>query len=632
MPDGCDMKILFVEGTETVLPDGTSEIGRQFNIETAQGADHALELICRSGPFAVVVSVMNTGTISGIDFLRKVRENDSRSVCVILADTDNLDAVVAAANEGVVFRFLTRPCPPKVLARTLTECLRQYIWQGKTLEDALQKSQAGYRRMIANLPGLVFQFSLRPDGSIKFLFLSDGCKELFNLEPDCIKEDSGALMNRFNASDRADFYQLIAESAATARPCHWQGCGWFNDEERWFHVACRPQRLSNDEVVWDGLMTDITDFKRLELENEQLARFPVENPNPVMRANAAGLVVYANKAGIDLLNGWSRKVGEALPDELFDPVMRLKGSGNCECMEARCRDRVYSIVLASVEDTDYVNLYARDITEARDAENQLIRANEILREHDRLKSEFVSTVSHELRTPLCIFKNIISNAMAGVMGKISRKLYESLQMADQSVDRLSRIISDFLDISRIEANCLELNLRSLDVATVVDDVVGALQTLARAKGITIDIDLCGDARMVKADPDRLAQILTNLIGNAIKFIPANGHITVKTTNCRDHIQFTVEDDGPGLTEQQRELIFDRFVQIHLISGPGEHGTGLGLTITKELVEMHGGRIWVESTLGQGCRFHFTLPGEPALPGEDTGKSQSPGHQHVLIGQ
>lgn len=481
------------------------------------------------------------------------------------------------------------------------------VAEQKAFAEALEKGEAGYRQMVANLPGLVYRFTLHKDGSIKFLFLSSSCRELFGLEPESVKEDSGVLMNRFRSEDRGDFYHMIAESAATLKPYQWRGCGQFNDNERWFQGVCRPQRLSNDDVVWDGILMDITEQRRTEEEREQLAKFPGENPNPVMKVNGGGMVAYTNKAGEHLLDGWGGKPGRPLPDDLFDLVVRLRGSGDHEYIEARCRDRVYSIVVASVKGADYVNLYAHDITEARHAENELIKANDILREHDRLKSEFVSTVSHELRTPLCIFKNITSNAMAGVMGKISRKLYENLQTAEQSIDRISKIISDFLDVSKIESGCLELDMTTLTVQSIVAEVVDSLQALARAKGIEIKAGLCSEAIEIIADRERLTQILANLIGNAIKFIPANGHITVKVDDCGKEIRFSVADDGPGLSEEDVEKIFDRFVQIRLISGPGEHGTGLGLAITRELVKMHGGRIWIESALGEGCRFCFVLP-------------------------
>ena len=619
MPDGGGSKILFVEGGESCLSALAGELCSLFSIETARGAEQGTELIGQRGPFAVVVADLHIQENNGIDFLRQVRRQNPDSVCVVLTDHNDVSVVVDAVNEGIVFRFLTTPCPSDVLGKVLAECLTRHITEHEALAEALQKSEAGYQRMMANLPGVVYQFTLRIDGSIKFLFVSDACREMFGLEPDCIKEDSNALMNRFKAADRADFYQMIAESAATLEPCRWRGCGRFNDDERWFHGVCRPERLGDAEIVWDGVLTDITEYMRIEKEKEQLARFPGEDPNPVMRVNAAGVIIYANKAAGCLLNCWGRRVDESLPEDLLAMVGRLRGSGDHDCLEARCGDRVHSITVASVKGADYVNLYVSDITQAKDAEDQLIKANEILREHDRLKSEFVRTVSHELRTPLCIFKNITSNAMAGVMGKISNKLYESLKMAEQSIDRLSGIISDFLDISKIEADDLELNMESIDVQTVLAEIVDSLQALARAKGIEIKLASCAETPQVSADATRFVQILTNLIGNAIKFIPANGHITVAVKDCADEVRFTVADDGPGLSEQEVAKVFDRFVQIHLIAGPGEHGTGLGLTITRKLVEMHGGRIWVESALGEGCRFHFVLP--KCRPSVEGGQSQ-----------
>ena len=256
---------------------------------------------------------------------------------------------------------------------------------------------------------------------------------------------------------------------------------------------------------------------------------------------------------------------------------------------------------------DYVNIYGSNITKGKSAEMELIKKNEILREHDRLKSEFVSTVSHELRTPLFIFKNIISNAMAGVMGKVSHRLYESLRMADRSVDRLARIISDFLDISRIESGEMKLRKAVIPMQTIITEVVDSLGILASAKDIELKANMCKEELLVDIDRDRIVQVLTNLIGNAIKFIPVSGRINVDVTDCDGQIQVAVRDNGPGLSEDEVEKIFDRFVQVHQFAGPGEHGTGLGLAIAKELVQMHGGRIWVESSPQEGCCFFFTIP-------------------------
>jgi PAS domain S-box-containing protein len=709
-----------VDDEVNVLNAIKRQFHRQFRIETASGGEQALEKIEKAGPFAVVVSDFKMQDMNGLEFLRRVRQNHPDTICVILTGFADLNLAVDAVNEGIIFRFLTKPCPPETLTRTLNECLEQHrrlmaasvytyvthvedgrptytersdgcrvvtgyaptdfmgdnllhfsmvvpehrnmvreniqrlasrkqeaspiefqirrkdgslrwlrdtaivhcdeegrvcrieglvedITDHNTMEQALQQSEARYHRMVANLPGLVLQFTLSDDGEIKFLFLSDSCRDLFGLEPSQIMEDSSVLMDRLNPRNRGDLYHLIAVSAEKLTPGEWRGCGTFKGEERWFYAVYRPERLSTGDIVWDGILMDITDTKRMEQEREQLARFPSEDPSPVMRVGANGVIVYANKASAPLLNRWDRKVGEPLPENLFGIISRIWGSGSHECVEVDCKDRVYSIVFASIEKADYVNLYARDVTEAKRGERELIRANELLREHDRLKSEFVSTVSHELRTPLCIFKNILSNAMAGVMGKVSGKLYESLKTADANVDRLSRIVSNFLDISKIEAGTMELNQTILDAQAVVEDVVASMETLAQAKNIEVSLALCSDDLKIVADEDRLVQILTNLIGNAIKFIPVRGHIQVAVEDAGEEVKFSVKDDGPGLSEEEMSRIFDRFVQIHQLKGPGEHGTGLGLTITKQLVELHNGRIWVESTLGEGCKFCFVLP-------------------------
>ena len=210
----------------------------------------------------------------------------------------------------------------------------------------------------------------------------------------------------------------------------------------------------------------------------------------------------------------------------------------------------------------------------------------------------------------------VSNAMAGVMGKVSKKLLESLTMADKSIDRLSRIVTDFLDISKIESGTMKLDKAVISAQAITAEVVETLQPLSSAKEIELKTIMCKDELPINVDRDRITQVLTNLIGNALKFIPVNGHIDVHVTDQSDEVEIAVQDDGPGLSKDEMEKIFDRFVQVHNIKGAGEHGTGLGLTISKELVEMHDGRIWVDSTPGQGCCFHIMLPKyDPHKPAE-----------------
>ena len=512
------------------------------------------------------------------------------------------DTVIPQRDEqGKVYRF---------------EGLLEDVTERKEIQTALAHSEERYEKMVANVPGLVFQLVLRAQGNIEFVFLSDTCRDFFDIEPDDIRNDSRLLMAKMHPEDRAEFYRHIAESAEKLSPCEWSGLVILGDQEKWYHSLARPERLPDGDTIWDGIMLDITETRKTEQEVRSLAKFPGENPNPVLRISNNGRIMYANNAADPLLQLWNIKVDQNLPNEINDLVRKIKALGADDCIEIKCKDRYYSMVVAIVPEYDYINIYARDMTEVKNAQLKLIRANEILKEHDRLKSEFVSTVSHELRTPLCIFKNIVSNAMAGVMGKVSHKLYESLKTADASIDRLTRIISDFLDISKIESGNMKLDLTPIDVQQVVVESVKSLQVLASAKDIEIKLNTANDVVLVNADRDRIIQVLTNLVGNAIKFIPVNGNIEVSLEDRPQEISISVKDDGPGLSKDDIEKIFNRFVQIHMLLGPGEHGTGLGLTIAKELIEMHGGKLSCSSQPGSGCCFTFTIPKVEIQPAED----------------
>ncbi|RKY12523.1 MAG: hypothetical protein DRP65_01030 [Planctomycetota bacterium] len=244
---------------------------------------------------------------------------------------------------------------------------------------------------------------------------------------------------------------------------------------------------------------------------------------------------------------------------------------------------------------------ARDITDRKLAEEKL-------REQDRMKTEFVVNMSHELRTPLAIFKNIISNLKAGVAGKMNDQQLKNLEVADKEIDRLARIISDFLDISRIEAGKINLRMQPVRIQSLVSDVVELLGPLADAKNIELTVSMADGDLSVNADRDRMVQVLANLINNGIKFVPdCGGKIAVQVRELDDEISISVEDNGPGIAMEDKSKVFGRFVQGDKHVGPGYQGPGLGLAISKELVELHGGRIEVTSEVGCGTTFTVFIP-------------------------
>ena len=249
----------------------------------------------------------------------------------------------------------------------------------------------------------------------------------------------------------------------------------------------------------------------------------------------------------------------------------------------------------------------RYATKRKEVEDKLRRANEKLKENDELKNEFISMVSHEMRTPLSIFKNVISNALAGVMGRLSQKLTDNLKTMDEGIDRLTRVIDNFLDISRIEAGKIELRYVELNLSEVAHEVVDSFIQLARNKGVELQSVIPDGRYIVEADRDKTIQVFTNLIGNAIKYISVeNGRVSVKLKDLGDEVEVDVVDNGIGIDEGDIQKVFNRFTRIEKVAA-GTHGTGLGLAIAKKLVEMQGGRIWAESTPGQGSAFCFTIP-------------------------
>lgn len=239
----------------------------------------------------------------------------------------------------------------------------------------------------------------------------------------------------------------------------------------------------------------------------------------------------------------------------------------------------------------------------------LVEVNKKLTEHDRMKSEFVMTVSHELRTPLTIFKNILSNAMAGVMGKIPPKLERNLEMADEAINRLATIIGDFLDISKLEVGKMKLYPEVLCVQKIVSDICEMIRFVTEKKGIQLNVRLHSTDIYIWADYEKFARVINNIIENATKFVPEQtGKIVVRVENSGDdRVGIWIEDNGPGIHGDNKEKVFDKFVQVEKHVGPGRHGTGLGLAICKELVNLHGGRIWIEDNPGGGSIFKILLP-------------------------
>lgn len=229
------------------------------------------------------------------------------------------------------------------------------------------------------------------------------------------------------------------------------------------------------------------------------------------------------------------------------------------------------------------------------------------KEAERLKNELISTVSHELRTPLATMKEFVSIISDGLAGPITVEQKEYLNIVMSNMNRLSRMINDLLDISKLEAGRMELKRRLIDPILLIKDQIASFKAEAENKKIELSVDLPLKLPQLYIDLDRITQVLVNLIGNALKFTPEGGRVMICAQELQDSIQIEVVDTGVGIAKENFSRLFDRFQQIDRQPGPGAKGTGLGLAISKSIVELHKGKIWVESELGKGSKFIFTIP-------------------------
>ena len=222
------------------------------------------------------------------------------------------------------------------------------------------------------------------------------------------------------------------------------------------------------------------------------------------------------------------------------------------------------------------------------------------------KSDFLANMSHELRTPLNAILGYTELIIDKIYGDVPENIQEVLERVEKNGRHLLGLINDVLDLSKIEAGQLLLSLDDYSMKEVIHTVFTSVESLAAEKNLELKVSVSPEVAHGKGDQQRISQVFLNLVGNAIKFTEA-GEVRVEATASNDNFVVSVSDTGPGLSEADKQMIFEEFHQVDGSSTRKKGGTGLGLSIAKRIVEMHGGRIWVESTVGKGSTFWFTLP-------------------------
>jgi signal transduction histidine kinase len=275
--------------------------------------------------------------------------------------------------------------------------------------------------------------------------------------------------------------------------------------------------------------------------------------------------------------------------------------------EALTIDEVREILDEASQVVVYSHKLEQKSRELEAATAELLGANERLTELDRLKDDFVSTVTHELRTPLTSIRAITEILLDDPDVEIEQRK-KFLGIITKEAERLSRLINQVLDLAKIESGKADWVETRVDMKEVISDTIAAMDQLFKEKNIEVEAKLPEKVSTVTVDLDRMIQVMLNLLSTAVKFCDGTkGRVEIALSEREGRLWVDVRDNGRGISPADHEIIFDKFHQVGDTLTDKPHGSGLGLHISRQIVEHFGGRMWVESSLGSGARFSFTLP-------------------------
>ncbi|MCM8787786.1 MAG: cell wall metabolism sensor histidine kinase WalK [Candidatus Omnitrophica bacterium] len=359
-------------------------------------------------------------------------------------------------------------------------------------------------------------------------------------------------------------------------------------------------KSKSEEIAWEKYKKVVSEKRQTEAVIHSIAE-------GLVVIDATGKVVMMNPAAEKLL-GISKKdkLGKSILEDLKEEQLialakEVPDKEDKEIELVTTRDETKRILRASTavienEEGKTVGMVSvlSDITKQK--------------ELDELKSKFVASVSHELRTPLIATEKSLSLLIEEVKNHLLPSQRELLEIASRNIKKLTVLVNDILDFLKLEAKKMELKKELVDIEKIIDATIETFCVWATTKKINLEKKISPDIPKINADPVRIEQVLNNLVSNSLKFTPNNGTITIeaKYQEGKNFIEISVQDTGIGIPKEELPKLFQKFYQVSSAASDVT-GTGLGLTIAKDIIELHGGSIWAESQLQKGAKFIFTLP-------------------------
>lgn len=463
------------------------------------------------------------------------------------------------------------------------------------------------------------------DRSGRIVSLNPMAQQLVGRTRDVIGRSFQELMDcRFpepNEAGASPFQQMMKTGEVTMVSSH----QWTRGDGTRFELSTTFwPRVQLAERVGGVIVTrDLTSEMEVQRDVQRVARLAEDSPNPIVEFDGAGGMLYANTAMVELLTecgALERGIEAMLPPNL-DVILKdcLRTRSATSRIEHAIADRILAWSFFPLGDLDQIRAYGFDVT----ADVALRRAKEVAEESARAKGIFLATMSHELRTPMNGVLGCTQLLQDTSLTDVQRQL---LQTMHRSAEALLALVNDILDFSKIEAGKMSLETADVHLRPLIDDVLTLVSELAKKKALELTVDVAPDVpESLRGDPVRLRQILFNLVGNAIKFTEA-GRVAVSVTlqqspaHLPDSILlgWKIADTGIGMTDEQQARLFQAYSQAEASTARKFGGTGLGLMICRQLVELMGGEIAVESRAGSGTTFSYTTLLLPTIQREPVG--------------
>ncbi|MBN2019697.1 MAG: PAS domain S-box protein [Sedimentisphaerales bacterium] len=588
----------------------------KFNIDSAGTLADAVSHIKNnhlSQPYDVVLLDLGLPDSNGIETVKAVCKANPNIPIVVLTGLEDEQTGLSAIQNGASDYLVKGPVMESSLVKTVL-----YAIERKKAAEKLRESQQMLQVVMDSVPQAIFW----KDHNLSYI----GCNAVFarhagfsspqevigknDFQLPWRKEEAEYFRQsdlRIMSSNKGEYHMIESQLQADGK-------------QAWVEVNKVPLCNSAGQTVGVlGTYEDITERlqaeRALQIAEERYRTIFENSAVAIMMADENERLVSWNKFTENLLGMtkddlYHKQVRSLYPESEWDKIRThdVRQKGMQHHLETKMTKKDGDIIdvdvsLSVVKDPESRIIGSigviRDITERKEAENKIKEAMD-------LKSQFISTVSHELRTPLTIIKEDIALIMDGAAGRVKSKQKEILSIAQRNIDRLSRLINDVLDFQKLQSGRAKFNMQDNSINGVIETVYNTMLKAVKKNGVDFRLALDGSLPRTTFDSDKMIQVLTNLVSNAMKFTEKGG-ITISTRRIENSIRVTVADTGCGIKQEDLSKLFQQFQQLASSKNRKTGGTGLGLAISKDIVEKHGGRIWVESEFGKGTSFHFLLP-------------------------